>query len=55
MIRLIRVGSRVWTVVRQDGEVTDLDEWPQTRARYYAMEWFEWLGCEDALGGAYAF
>jgi hypothetical protein len=55
MVRLIRVGGRVWTVVKRNGEVIDLDEWPQIRVKYHTAEWLEWLGCEDVLAGVYSF
>jgi hypothetical protein len=50
MVRVVRIGSNYWTVVRrEDGVVTEMEQWPKRRVRYHASEWLEWLGCEDAL------
>ncbi|KAF9497075.1 hypothetical protein BDN71DRAFT_1545874 [Pleurotus eryngii] len=49
MVRLIRVGSNYWTVVRNvDDTVVELEQWPRRRVLYHVSEWLEWLGCEDA-------
>lgn len=54
MVRVVRVGSNYWTVIKKsgDGKLLDgieLEQWPKRRALYHATEWLEWLGCEDAM------
>ncbi|KAF9475599.1 hypothetical protein BDN70DRAFT_813850 [Pholiota conissans] len=49
MVRVVRIGNSYWTWERHGNGGMELEQWPRRRAMYHALEWLEWLGCEDAM------
>ncbi|KAF9529942.1 hypothetical protein CPB83DRAFT_851864 [Crepidotus variabilis] len=53
MVRVVRVGNNYWTANRNqhagsNAPGLEMEQWPKRRVQYHAIEWLEWLGCEDA-------
>jgi hypothetical protein len=47
-LRLFGVNHDFFTVKRGVKDAT-IERWPTSGIRYYAADWLEWLGCEDAI------
>ncbi|KAH7908391.1 hypothetical protein BJ138DRAFT_1012902 [Hygrophoropsis aurantiaca] len=48
-IRVVRVERNLWTITRFDDGAVEIDQWPQRKVRYHAVEWLEAMGCGDAV------
>ncbi|EIW76976.1 hypothetical protein CONPUDRAFT_130421, partial [Coniophora puteana RWD-64-598 SS2] len=47
--RVVRIGGSYWTVVQDSDGSFSLEEWPERRIEFRAVEWLQSLDCADAV------
>jgi hypothetical protein len=49
-VRVMRINDHFFTVKEEgNSAIAYAEPWPASRVRYYAEDWLEWFGCEDAV------
>lgn len=48
-IQVVRIDESVWSVIRLDDGLIEMEQWPYRRVKYHTATWLESLGCDDAI------